>query len=379
MRPETEVSDILRNLWVQGRIETISLNTYQLRTLSALRDCRTPALGGHVDACTACGTIRVSYNSRRNRHCPKCQGDRRESWIDARNGELLPVPYFHVVFTLPASLNAFCLHHPKEAYGLLFKSAWATLCRFAAGRHVTPGMIAVLHTWGQNLSLHPHLHCIVPGGGTETNGKWKNIRTDGKFLFPVKAMSKVFRAKYVSLLRKRGLLPRDSIEPLFSRPWVVYAKRPFAHPSHIVEYLGRYTHKVAISNSRIQSYENSRVRFSYKDYRHGGCRKLMELEDTEFIRRFALHILPSGFVRIRHYGILSSTAKKTSIPHIRRQLPSQEICFIDLRRIRPFNPAVCPSCGSHSMVTVEILPARGPPESSVTAILPSQTRWKGGD
>jgi hypothetical protein len=364
MRSQTEISAILGGLW--ERIDTAGLNTHQLRTLSALRDCRTAALGGHVDTCTVFGVVRVSYNSCRNRHCPKCQGDRRESWIDARNSELLSVPYFHVVFTLPALLNDFSLHHPKEAYGILFKSAWETLRCFASNRQVTAGMIAVLHTWGQDLSLHPHLHCIVPGGGTDRNGKWRNIRTDGKFLFPVKAMSKVFRAKYVSLLRKSGLLSQDFIEPLFSRPWTVYAKRPFAHPSHIVEYLDRYTHKVAISNSRIQSYANGRVCFSYKDYRHGGCRKLMELEDTEFIRRFALHILPPGFVRIRHYSILSSTSKKISIPCIREQLPAKEICFIDLRKIRPFNPAVCPSCGNHSMVTVEIIAARGPPEASVT-------------
>jgi len=165
MRPETtpEIGDILHGFG--GRIESIGLNSHQLRTLSALRNCRTAALGGHVDACTECGTLRVSYNSCRNRHCPKCQGQKREEWIQARNTELLPVPYFHVVYTLPEELNSFCMHHPKEAYGLLFKSAWETLCLFGKNKHVQTGMIAVLHTWGQNLSLHPHLHCIVPGGG----------------------------------------------------------------------------------------------------------------------------------------------------------------------------------------------------------------------
>jgi hypothetical protein len=234
-------------------------------------------------------------------------------------------------------------------------------------------MIAVLHTWGQNLSLHPHLHCIVPGGGTDKNGRWKNIRTDGKFLFPVKAMSKVFRAKYVALLRKAGLLSASSIEPLFLKSWVVYAKRPFAHPAHLVEYLGRYTHNVAISNRRIRSSSDNKVRFTCKDYRKGGCKKIMELEAAEFIRRFSLHILPPGFVRIRHYGILSSTSKKTSIPRIREQLPTKEPRFVDMRKIRPYDPAVCPSCGNPSMVTIETIPARGPPKPSATELFPAGT------
>jgi len=321
-----------------------------------------------VDACTECGVIRVSYNSCGNRHCPKCQGNRRERWIQARNAELLSVPYFHLVFTLPEELNVFCFRHPQEAYGLLFKSVWETVRQFGKNRGITPGMITVLHTWGQRLNLHPHLHCIVPGGGMDKNGKWRNIRSDGKFLFPVKALSKVFRAKYVSMLRETEILSQTAIEPLFSNRWVVYAKQPFAHPSHVVEYLGRYTHKVAISNSRIIAYEDNRVRFSYKDYRHGGSKKIMELEDTEFIRRFGLHILPSGFVRIRHYGILSSTSKKVTIPAIREQLAAIDICFIDMRRTKPFDSKICPCCGSPTMVTIEVLSARGPPRRTTDTV-----------
>jgi len=370
MRPEKEVGDILRGLG--ERIETLGLNSFQLRTLSALRSCRTADLGGHLDACTECGVIRVSYNSCRNRHCPKCQGNKREQWIQARNSELLPVPYFHVVFTLPEELNGFCLRYPKEAYGILFRAVWETLQKFGAQHHVTTGMISILHTWGQTLNLHPHLHCIVPGGGMDKNGKWKNIRTDGKYLFPVKALSKVFRAKYVSYLRQTALLPEEVIKPLFSKRWVVYAKRPFVHPSQIVEYLGRYTHKVAISNNRIISYEHSRVSFSYKDYHHGSCKKVMELEDTEFIRRFSLHILPLRFMRIRHYGILSSTSKRQSIPSIREQLGSIEIDFIDMRTPKPFDPKICPCCGTPTMVTIEIISARGPPLKT-TGIAPVVT------
>lgn len=359
MCKEIEVAGILRGLG--ERISSIGLNTFQLCTLSAVQKCRTAELGGHVDVCTECGTLRVSYNSCRKRSCPKCQGAKREEWIQARISELLPVPYFHVVFTLPEELNAVCLGHSKEMYGLLFKSAWETLCLFGRNKHVKTGMIAVLHTWGQNLSHHPHLHCIVPGGGIDKNGKWQNIRTDGKFLFPVKAMSKVFRAKYVALLRKTDILSHPQTQSLFFKDWVIFAKRPFAHPAHVVEYLGRYTHKVAISNSRIISYENNRVRFSYKDYRNGACKKEMELDDTEFIRRFAMHIPPSGFVRIRHYGILSSTSKKLTIPKIREQLPAKAIEFIEMRKIKPYNSIICPCCGQPAMVTVETILSRGPP------------------
>lgn len=359
MRSQAEVGSIVRGLG--HRIEGMGLNPFQLRTLSALRSCRTSRLGGHLDACTECGMIRVSYNSCRNRHCPKCQGSKREEWVDARKAELIPVPYFHVVFTLPMELNGLCIRHPRKAYGILFKSAWETLRLFGENKYVTMGMIAILHTWGQNLSLHPHLHCIVPAGGVNRDGKWKNIRTDGKYLFPVKALSKVFRAKYVAHIRKTSILAPQEIHPLFAKPWVVYAKRPFAHPAHIVEYLGRYTHKVAISNHRIISCHNNRVAFSYKDYRNSGCKKVMELEDTEFIRRFSLHILPSGFVRIRHYGILSSTGKRVTIPSIRKQCGQKDIGFIDLRQARPFDRSVCPCCGKRSMVTVEVIASRGPP------------------
>jgi len=368
MRTETGIDSILRG--IGQRIENIGLNGYQLRTLSALRKCRTAELGGHVDACTECGTIRVSYNSCRNRHCPQCQGNKREEWIQARHSELLPIPYFHVVFTLPEELNALCMRNPGTLYGLLFKSAWETLRLFGRNKHVTTGMIAVLHTWGQNLSLHPHLHCIVPGGGLDKNGKWKNIRVDGKFLFPVKALSKVFRAKYVALLRETEIASQGEIKPLFSKSWVVYAKRPFCHPAHVVEYLGRYTHKVAISNSRIMSYENNKVKFSYKDYRNAGSKKEMELEDTEFIRRFALHVLPSGFVRIRHYGILSSTSKNRTLPLIREQFEVKDICFIDLRKTKPFDPKVCPCCGKPSMITIETITVRGPPKPAVGKLMP---------
>ena len=251
-------------------------------------------------------------------------------------------------------------------YNFLFKAAWETLCKFSDNQGVRTGMICIVHTWGQNLSFHPHLHCIVPGGGLRKCGKWKNFHNTGKFLFPVKALSKVFRAKYVALLRKENFSKQELIESLFAKPWVVYAKQPFAHPSCVVEYLGRYTHKVAISNNRILSYQNSVVCFSYKDYRHAGVKKEMTLTDMEFIRRYSMHFLPAGFVRIRHYGILSSSCKRNDIPCIRKQLPDQTIRFIDLRKPRIYDRTICTCCGTPSMVTIETIPGRGPPKINLS-------------
>ena len=366
MRSEVEVAQILYGLG--DRIKTLGLNTWQLRTLSAISICRTRALGGHIDACEECGVVRISYNSCRNRHCPKCQGRKREQWVEARTEELLPVPYFHVVFTLPSLLNESCIQYPKQLYDILFKSAWETLRTFALAKGLKTGMIAVLHTWGQNLSLHPHLHCIVPGGGTDNRGKWKNLRADGKFLFPVKAMSKVFRAKFVSMLRKENIVSPTVVNNLFAKPWVVFAKRPFAHPAHVIEYLGRYTHKVAISNNRLKDYADNKVTFSYKDYRNACKVKEMTLDDTEFIRRFALHILPKGFMKIRHYGILSSTCKKITGPRIREQTGNVKILFNDERKLKVFNPKLCPCCGKESMVTIEVISPRGPPKPNVLRV-----------
>ncbi|MFS4418839.1 IS91 family transposase, partial [Maribacter sp. 2307ULW6-5] len=330
-RPLYQVADVLeRN---REGLAGICANTWQLRTLHALRKCRTAALGGHIDRCdnAQCGRLQLSYNSCRNRHCPKCQGHKREEWVRAREAELLNVPYFHVVFTLPDTLNRLCLCAPGEIYGLLFKTAWSVIRDFGKNPKflgADTGMVSVLHTWGQNLSLHPHLHCIVPGGGATVNGKWKQAKNKGKYLFPVKAMGKVFRARFVEGLRKGFDEPPSFYDGLFAKDWVVYAKRPFAGPKHVVEYLGRYTHKIAMSNHRITSLANGRVGFTAKDYRKGGARTTLGLSDQEFIRRFALHILPKGFVRIRHYGILSSAKKKMVLPLLMAQMgrpaPKQE-------------------------------------------------------
>lgn len=339
-------------------------NSWQVRVSGALQTCRTAAMGGHVDACTGCGVVRISYNSCRNRHCPKCQGKNRELWIAAREAELLPVPYFHVVFTLPDTLNPLALHQPKAVYDALFEAAWGTVRVFGKDpKHLgaATGMISILHTWGQQLSLHPHLHCIVPGGGLSGQGKWKTAKSKGKYLFPVKAMSKVFRAKYVEAIKAKINPDKSLINELFKKEWVVFAKRPFGHPKSVIEYLGRYTHKIAISNHRIKDIGQKTVTFSYKDYRNGAQQSLMTLDALEFVRRFSMHILPKGFVRIRHFGILSSTCKKETVPRIKDQLPEQIPGRAEYPKPEAYNPKVCPHCRTQTMISLEILPKRGPP------------------
>ena len=341
------------------------INSWQMRVLAAVKNCRTAAMGGHVDACTDCGIIRISYNSCRNRHCPKCQGNKREEWIANRESELLPVPYFHVVFTLPDTLNLLALHQPKAVYEALFEAAWGTIHTFGNNPKnlgAATGMISILHTWGQQLSLHPHLHCIIPGGGLTKQGKWRTAKSQGKYLFPVKAMSKVFRAKYVqSLKAKTDEADKDLINALFKKEWVVFAKQPFGNPKSVIEYLGRYTHKIAISNHRIKNIDQDTVTFSYKDYRKGGQKNEMTLDAMEFIRRFSMHILPKGFVRIRHFGILSSTSKKEKIPLIKEQFGQATLVPAEPRILELYNPKMCPHCKTETMVNLEILPKRGPP------------------
>jgi hypothetical protein len=260
------------------------------------------------------------------------------------------------VFTLPEQLNTLAMQQPAMVYDTLFTCVWLTLKQFGttAGLHL--GMIAVLHTWGQNLSLHPHLHCIVPGGGIDANGLWQQQVRSNKYLFAVKALSKVFRAKYVQQLRQHGIEDKQLIESLFQKNWVVYAKRPFGRPVQVIEYLGRYTHKVAISNHRIQTVTDKEVSFSYKDYKAAGATKLMTLSNEEFTRRFAQHILPHRFVRIRHYGILSSTWKRGKLQQLqsslkvkRKQIPIKTL----LRK--------CPCCKTGTLITIEVFGKRGPP------------------
>lgn len=341
------------------------------KVLSHLEQCRTSALGGHRDMCPECGAIRVSYNSCRDRHCPKCQGFEREVWIQARKEDMLPVKHFHVVFTLPDSLNPLALKNMTDTYSSLFSAAWQTLEEFARNKGVQPGMIAILHTWGSNMHYHPHLHCIVPCGGIDKNGRWKNIshpKQKTSFLFPVRAMSRMFRAKFMSQLDKKVSVPQSIRKKLFAKEWVVYSQAPMTGAEKVVEYLGRYSHRVAISNSRIKEVTDTSVTFDYKDYRQKGKHKLTTLTGEEFLHRFSQHILPAGFVRIRHYGFLAScnrgklrnVQEQMNVPcsPVKRERKKwKEVCA---DKWEQYN--LCPHCKACQMVTIEVFrPTRPPP------------------
>jgi len=355
MRPAYKVADLLNRH--QDQLEKICLNSWKSRTLHALRKCRTVALGGHIDKCDHCNRIHLSYNSCRNRHCPTCQGHKRQQWIQAREKELLDVPYFHVVFTIPHELNKLSILQPSLVYAALFKAAWKTLSQFAENpKHLGArlGMIALLHTWGQNLQLHPHLHCIVPAGGVTKKGDWKKSKNKGSFLFCVKSISKVFRAKFVAEIRKNSkeIPPQSLFDNLFEKEWVVYAKKPFQNTCSVIEYLGRYSHKVAICNHRIVNinHQNNRVSFHLKNYKKNGKKEILSLDQIEFIRRFSLHILPKGFTRIRHYGILSGTWKKKHLKKLQNQLSKGKRKKIK-KKVKSLLH-VCPSCNKGTLKTI---------------------------
>jgi hypothetical protein len=358
-QPAFELADLLKSQ-INSLPEFIS-NPWKRRILYALSKCRTAALGGHIDRCNknACSKLHLSYNSCRNRHCPKCQGHLREQWIQAREQELLNTSYFHVVFTLPDSLNEWVLSDPEFIYKTLFNTAWKVIKDFGLNPKLLgaqTGMISVLHSWGQNLSLHPHLHCIVPAGGLTKSGKWKRSKSKGKFLFPVKTMSKVFRARFVAALREEKAIPQELSKKLFAKKWVIYCKQPFHGSKQVIEYLGRYTHKMAISNHRIKNIEKGKVYFSAKNYRKGGKQELLCLDEGEFIRRFSMHILPKGFTRIRHYGILSGTSKKKY-----KAIADGQLGRLRARKKVPAQHRVCPTCKKGHLETVAVFDQRGPP------------------
>ena len=368
MKPPFELADIIRR-YEKGFYTQYKVLEYHQRVLHALANCRTSALGGHVEQCDACGEIHISYNSCRNRHCPKCQGARRDKWIASRLSDVLDCKYFHNVFTLPECLNYYCLHYPQAMYDILFKSSKETLECFGNDKKylgASIGCIGILHTWGQKLDLHPHIHYIVPAGGIDKTGTWRPSRCEGKYLFPVRAMSAVFRGKFVA--RMKAFLHSQAIEfpeelrrSIYNKEWVVYAKRPFGGASQVIEYLGRYTHKIAISNHRIQSIDDEKVAFSYKDYGDGGKVKTLTLSATEFLRRFCQHILPKGFRKIRHYGLLSSRNKKT-LRALQTKMgvvkPEKDAIIY----IHPdFRAKSCPCCGQGEMHVIMSFGANAPP------------------
>jgi putative transposase/transposase-like zinc-binding protein len=334
------------------------LNGEQLAALGAIERCRTPALGGIREVCVHCGAQRVVWRSCRNRHCPKCQTVAKQRWLEARLDELLPVDYVHVVFTLPHELNELARIRPRLVYGLLFQSAADTLLDFARDpRHLgaEPGILAVLHTWGQNLSLHIHLHCIVTAGGLDpTRRRW--IRRPGGYLFPVHALSRVFRGKYLAALRRRlqdDTRPARSVplQSLRRHPWVVYAKRPFRGPRSVLDYLARYTHRVALTNDRLLGIDDDIVRLRWRDYAHGGKRKVLRLRAYDLLGRFVLHVLPHGFRRVRHYGLLGNRHRSVKLAACRRYFGLQPVDRPSVGTICTGRPSThpsihCPVCGS---------------------------------
>ncbi|MCA9595900.1 MAG: IS91 family transposase [Ottowia sp.] len=399
MRPSgLELADIFRQIGPSYRSRHAeALSRGQRRVMGAIERCRTAALGGHVEQCDACGHQRIAFNSCRNRHCPKCQALTRAQWLEDRRAELLPVEYFHVVFTLPQEIAAIAYQNKAVVYDLLFRATAETLRTIAADpKHLGAeiGLIAILHTWGQNLLHHPHLHCVVPGGGLSPDGlRWIACRPG--FFLPVRVLSRLFRRLFLAMLQQafaaRALKFYNALAALedsaaFARylaptaraEWVVYAKPPFGGPERVLEYLGRYTHRVAIANSRLVAFADGQVAFRWKDYRHASRKKVMRLEAGEFVRRFLLHVLPSGFQRIRHYGWLANRSRAAKLERCRQLLdvpapvsvPADEPTDYRDRyqRLTGVSLWECPHCRRGRMVCIESLPPgalpRGPPEGA---------------
>ena len=382
-KPPFEVADIIRaygNSFIEKNRSW--LTWLHLRVLFAIEHCRTAALGGHLDRCRQCGYEATSFNSCRSRHCPKCQTNARDKWLAARSQELLPVKYVHVVFTIPHELSRLTMQNKKVIYDLLFRASAATLLEIAADpKHLGAkiGFLSVLHTWGQNLQHHPHIHCVIPSGGLSPDHQhWVHPRYS--FFLPVKVLSKVFRGKFVAGLKtafRQGKLRFSGnmqglgepkafhafLRPLFRQDWVVYSKRPFGGPQHVLHYLARYTHRVAISNHRIVNVAEGEVTFRWKDYAHKGRQRLMTVTAEEFLRRFLLHVLPRGFVRIRFCGFLANRRRGELLPLCRQLLKVGPL---------PHSAAACESASGYSW----LCPHCGGTMSLIEKLTAQQIRWR---
>ena len=380
-RPALEIADVFRRYGPAFQKQYARLLTpLHLLVLKALALCRTAQLGGHMLECDHCGHSKQAYNSCHNRHCPKCQAGLRAQWFDNREQELLPVDYYHVVFTLPDELGSLALQNKALIYNMLFRATAETLLQVAAdwkGLQAKIGFFAILHTWGQKLDLHPHLHCVVPGGGLSLDEtRW--VSCPPGFFLPVRMLSRLFRGKFLALLKaahRRGELtlkgrleaiasPRDFsiwLTPIYQKEWVVYAKPPWNGPQHVLKYLARYTHRVAIANQRLVSVDNGQVTFSYKDYRNQHRQRTLTLAATEFIRRFMMHVVPRGFMRIRYYGFLANTHREKQLDKIRKLLNSHQPAQIpeeqqeDCQQEDPRSRS-CPNCNCGTMWPVDISP-----------------------
>lgn len=376
----TELQDIFTQ---HGRAYRLNhrLLPNQQKVMRSIQHCRTAALGGHIDECNKCDFKRISYNSCRNRHCPKCQTINKERWIEARKNDLLNVGYFHVVFTIPDLLNQIAYQNQKIIYDILFKAAAETLSELAVDKKYLGaqiGFTAILHTWGQNMMHHPHLHCVVPGGGLNSCGKWVNSRK--QFFIPVKVLSRKFRGKFLCYLKQAKLALHGSISylqnhckfhnwisSLYQKEWIIYCKPPFNNAGCVIEYLGRYTHRVAISNHRIIKLEDGLVTFKWRDYKDNNKQKEMNVTTDEFIRRFLLHVLPPRFTRIRHYGFISSRNKGTKLKLCKKltntmlnDTPKITLSTLELlKKLTGKDFSICPCCNVGHL-------SRGSPEQIIT-------------
>jgi hypothetical protein len=373
MRAKFELADAV-NLFGAGLVAASKLTPLQLKVMGKIAQCRTAALGGHEEVCHDCGALRYSYNSCGDRHCPKCQAAKQAFWIDDLIQSTLPVKHYHIVFTLPHQLNAVCLHSSRMYYDLLFAAVRDTLRSFGYSHFgVETGAVCVLHTWGQNLSLHPHVHCIVPAAGYTLDGQWKNIGHSGNYLYPVHQLSDAFKGRFLDSL-KRALrkqndlsLFNDKVQQAYKTRWVVHCEPSLASAEHVVRYLGQYTHRVAITNQRILSIADGKVTFIAKDYRDRAIKKPVTLDGVEFLRRFTMHILPKRFVKIRRYGIYNHTSKrnlrlqfvaeeKPSIDSLIKQHKQPENNHQRLERLTGIDPCRCPVCKIGRMMIVRELP-----------------------
>jgi hypothetical protein len=373
MRTRFELADAI-HLFGAGLFARTKLTPLQLKVLGKIANCRTAALGGHEEACDNCGTVRYSYNSCGDRHCPKCQAAKQAFWIDDLRQNTLPIKHYHIVFTLPHVLNGVCLHNQRVYYDLLFAAVWHTLRTFGYSHYgVETGAVAVLHSWGQNLSLHPHVHCLVPSAGYTLEKKKKNIGHQGQYLYPVHQMSEAFKVKFLDsfkrTLRKLNELSLfyGELQQAWKTKWVVHCEPSLASAEHVIKYLGQYTHRVAITNDRILNIADGKVTFMAKDYRDRAVKKPVTIDGAEFLRRFTMHILPQRFVKIRRFGIYNHTTKRNLelqfVPQekpcvealIKRQQPP-ETNAERFARLTGIKPCICPVCKTGQMVAIRNLP-----------------------
>ena len=362
-KPKFEIAQIIEQFG-DDFINRHNPNTWILRTLNSLQICRTSALGGHKEGCDSCGKVRISYNSCRNRHCPKCQASKQAFWVEDVSERIIDTRYFHIVFTVPEELNAICILDSRKFYNTLFSSVWESLQSFGYTNYgVETGAMVILHTWGQNLSLHPHIHCLVPAAGITLVGNMKKISKKEKYLYPINKLSIDFRSMMMKRLKKQlkesNQLPeyQPVIDKAWAKEWVVFSEPSFADSGRVIKYLGQYTHRVAITNNRIRNIDTKNVNFNYKDYRDNAKLKLTTLTGIEFLRRFSMHILPKGFVKIRYYGMLSNRfCKQTAMYRKTKQDRSKETVQQRIERLTSFDVYQCPYCKKGHMHTIEVLP-----------------------